>query len=314
MTTTAASPSSLMNKWRISAALIAAACLIVVIATTTGVAAAMISTPAMQVQHETEHPKANDGHDQPVPTGEATYKLPLIVAPTLDERALFSAKTVSVKIFDLEFGKKVSASLRISRVTKINETAVIFHAEDDNRAEVRVMNGVTTARLTSDGPFMPVCSADVTCAAFQVDSANVEKLLADTEVNLKNFSEGRRRLDEACRLDQPVFDPLPGQERTRMQSVAQKKCAPLCQDTCPTASDGICSDGGNQSIHGGNQSINPGKEGRFYCAYGTDCADCGARPNDDLDCLILSGQVTMSEQISELSNLSSSSCDDQALL
>ena len=99
-----------------------------------------------------------------------------------------------------------------------------------------------------------------------------------------------------------------------MQSVAQKKCAPLCQDTCPTASDGICSDGGNQSIHGGNQSINPGKEGRFYCAYGTDCADCGARPNDDLDCLILSGQVTMSEQISELSNLSSSSCDDQALL
>ena len=297
-----------MGKWRISAAHMAAAsCLIVVIATTTGMAAAMISTPAMLVQHETERPKANDGHDPLVPTGEATYKLPLIVAPTLDERALFSAKTVSVKIFDLEFGKKVSASLRISRVTKINETAVIFHAEDDNRAEVRVMNGVTTARLTSDGPFMPVCSADVTCAAFQVDSANVEKLLADTEVNLKNFSEGRRRLDEACRLDQPVFDPLPGQERTRMQSVAQKKCAPLCQDTCPTASDGICSDGGNHSI-------NPGKEGRFYCAYGTDCADCGARPNDDLDCLILSGQVTMSEQISELSNLSSSSCDDQALL
>ena len=286
-----------MGKWRISAAHMAAAsCLIVVIATTTGMAAAMISTPAMLVQHETERPKANDGHDPLVPTGEATYKLPLIVAPTLDERALFSAKTVSVKIFDLEFGKKVSASLRISRVTKINETAVVFHAEDDNRAEVRVINGVTTGRLTSDGPFMPVCSADVTCAAFQVDSANVEKLLADTEVNLKNFSEGRRRLDEACRLDQPVFDPLPGQERTRMQSVAQKKCAPLCQDTCPTASDGICSDGGNQSI-------NEGKG--FYCAYGTDCADCGARPNDDLDCLILSGQVTMSEQISELSNLSS---------
>ena len=69
--------------------------------------------------------------------------------------------------------------MRISRVTKINETAVIFHAEDDNRAEVRVWNGVTTARLTPDGPFMPVCSANVTCAAFQVHSANVEKLLAD---------------------------------------------------------------------------------------------------------------------------------------
>ena len=68
-----------MNKWRISAAHIAAACLIVVIATTTGMAA-MISTPAMLVQHQTEHPKANDGHDQLVPTGEATNKLPLIVS------------------------------------------------------------------------------------------------------------------------------------------------------------------------------------------------------------------------------------------
>ena len=53
-----------MGKWRISAAHMAAAsCLIVVIATTTGMAAAMISTPAMLVQHETERPKANDGHD-----------------------------------------------------------------------------------------------------------------------------------------------------------------------------------------------------------------------------------------------------------
>lgn len=285
-----------MNKWRISAAHIAAAsCLIVVIATTTGMAAAMISKPAMLVEHETEHPKANDGHDP----GEATYKLPLIVAPTLDERALFSAKTVNVKVFDLEFGKKVSASWRISRVTKVNETAVIFHAEDDNRAEVRVINGVTTARLTSDGPFMPVCSADVTCAAFQVDSANVEKLLADTEVNLKNFAEGRRQLAEACRLDQPVFDHLPS-----LESVAKNKCAPLCEDSCPTHSDGICSDGGNHSI-------NPGKEGRFYCAYGTDCTDCGTRPNDDLDCLILSGQAGLSEQIGKLS--SPSLCDDDPL-
>ena len=50
-----------MGKWRISAALIAAACLI---ATITGTAAAMISTPAMLVQHETEPPKADDGHDK----------------------------------------------------------------------------------------------------------------------------------------------------------------------------------------------------------------------------------------------------------
>jgi len=284
----------MMNKWRIRAAHIAAACLIVVIATTTGMAA-MISTSAMLVQHQTEHPKYNDGHDPFVPTGEATHQLPLIAAPTLDEKTLFSTKTVHIKIFDPEYGMKVTNSLHISRVTKFNDTAVIFHAEDDSGAQVRVWNGVTTARLTSDGPFMPVCSADVTCAGFQVDSAKMEKLLADTEENLKNFSEGRRRLAEACRLDQPVFDALPG-----LESVAKVKCAPLCENTCSTASDGICSDGGNRSINF--------EGGRLYCAYGTDCADCGARPNDDLDCLILSGQVGLREQIGKLS--SPSLCDD----
>ena len=117
-----------------------------------------------------------------------------------------------------------------------------------------------------------------------------------TEVNLKNFAEGLRQLAEACRLDQPVFEKLPS-----LESVAKNKCAPLCENTCATANDTICSDGGNHSI-------NPGKEGRFYCAYGTDCADCGARPNDDLDCLILSGQAGLSEQIGKLS--SPSLCDD----
>ena len=279
----------LMNKWRFGAALIAAACLIAVIATTTGMAAAMISTPAFLVQPETEHPtmistpaflvqpetehpKANDGHNITFtniePTRKTSQGLPLEVAPALDEATLFRTETVRVTVIDPEFGKKVNTMLHITRVTKMNDTVVIFHAGEG--AEVRVWNGETKARLSADGPFMTVCSAQVSCAAFQVDAATMDKLLADTENNLKNYSAARRRLTEACRLDQPIYDPLTGEEHTRMQTVAKDKCAAMCENTCRTASDGVCADGGNNSINEG---------GSFYCSYGTDCADCGPRPN-----------------------------------
>nr|XP_006820193.1 PREDICTED: uncharacterized protein LOC102809495 [Saccoglossus kowalevskii] len=38
-----------------------------------------------------------------------------------------------------------------------------------------------------------------------------------------------------------------------------------CTDTCYLSNDGICDDGGEGSQYS-------------YCAYGTDCADCGIRP------------------------------------
>ncbi len=38
----------------------------------------------------------------------------------------------------------------------------------------------------------------------------------------------------------------------------------MCTNTCRTARDGECDDGGPGAIYG-------------ICAYGTDCADCGAR-------------------------------------
>ena len=290
----------LKTKWRFGAALIAAACLIVVIATITGMAAAIISTPGVIVQPETERPQANDGHNITFtniiePTGKTTHELPLEAAPTLDEATLFRTETVRVTVVDPEFGKKVTTMLHTTRVTRINDTVVIFHAGDG--AEVRVWNGETKARLSADGPFMTVCSAQVTCAAFQVDTSTMEKLLADTENNLKNYSAARRRLAEACRLDQPIYDPLTGEEHTRMQTVAKDKCAAVCENTCPMASDAVCADGGNNSINEG---------GRFYCSYGTDCADCGPRPSENLDCQILSNQATLSKMIS---GLSSSSCD-----
>ena len=39
----------------------------------------------------------------------------------------------------------------------------------------------------------------------------------------------------------------------------------MCENTCATANDGLCSDGG------------PGEETLATCALGTDCEDCGAR-------------------------------------
>jgi hypothetical protein len=38
----------------------------------------------------------------------------------------------------------------------------------------------------------------------------------------------------------------------------------LCDDSCPFANDGVCDDGGSDSIHD-------------VCQLGTDCNDCGER-------------------------------------
>ena len=73
------------------------------------------------------------------------------------------------------------------------------------------------AARKAETPFTP--------SAFQVDTSTMEKLLADTENNLKNYSAARRRLAEACRLDQPIYDPLTGEEHTRMQTVAARRRA-----------------------------------------------------------------------------------------
>ncbi|MDA7744754.1 hypothetical protein N8911_01510 [bacterium] len=38
----------------------------------------------------------------------------------------------------------------------------------------------------------------------------------------------------------------------------------LCDDSCPFANDGVCDDGGKDSLHD-------------VCQLGTDCNDCGER-------------------------------------
>ena len=151
---------------------------------------------------------------QVVGTRAATHNLPLLVAPVLPDNELFSAETIHFKVptptINLSpngtsggkggLGDVASArriSVRVSRVEKVNSTAVVFYGIGGE--EIRVWNGVTTARLSATGAETTICAADVTCAAFQVEGAGLtEKYLAEAEAALEPFAESRRRLLMAC--------------------------------------------------------------------------------------------------------------------
>jgi len=130
------------------------------------------------------------------------------LAPVLSDDELFSVETIrvygslqeSAGPAEGDSGEAINEaipgvvnSFRISRVEKVNATAVVFHALGGE--QIRVWNGETTVRLTALGPEIPVCSANVTCAAFQVDGAELtEKNLTDAKALPVPFAEGRRRL------------------------------------------------------------------------------------------------------------------------
>ena len=143
---------------------------------------------------------------QVVGTRAATHDLPLLVAPVLPDAELFSVETIRLTLPGSPAGDKVGSgeaindhlndeinSFRISRVQKVNSTAVVFHALGGE--QIRVWNGVATVRLSATGPEIHVCSADVTCAAFQVEGAELaKKYLAEAKALLEPFAEGHRRL------------------------------------------------------------------------------------------------------------------------
>ena len=193
----------------------------------------------------------SDANGKVVRTGPtATHDLPLLVAPVLPLEELFSVETLRVTLpgrttgpAEVGSGEAVNEvgsgetineaspgvvnSFRISRVERVNSTAVVFHALGGE--QIRVWNGVTTVRLSATGPEIPVCSANVTCAAFQVEGAELaEKYLAEAEALLLPFEEGRRRLDEQCR--DPLWHyawgngPISGNGRDTAQSEAFKIC------------------------------------------------------------------------------------------
>ena len=163
----------------------------------------------------------SDANGKVVGTRVATHDLPLLAAPVLPLEELFSVETVRVTLpgsvagpiensrgepnnevgsgeANNEVGPNVVSSFRISRVDKVNSTAVVFHAVGGE--QIRVWNGVTTVRNGISAE-IPVCSANVTCAAFQVEGAELaEKYLAEAEALLAPFEEGRRRLARAREL------------------------------------------------------------------------------------------------------------------
>ena len=169
-----------------------------------------------------------------VGTRVATHNLPLIVAPVLPDDELFSVETLRVTLpgrttgpTELGSGEAINEvspgvvnSVRISRVEKVNSTAVVFYGQGGE--EIRVWNGVTTVRLSATGPEIPVCSADVTCAAFQVEGAELaQKYQAEAEALLEPFAEGRRRLAEDC------LNPYGAAGRDMAQAAAQERCNPV---------------------------------------------------------------------------------------
>jgi hypothetical protein len=181
----------------------------------------------------------SDANGKVVLTGKATHNLPLIVAPVLPDDELFSVETLRVTLPgstsgppELGSGEAINEvipgvvnSVRISRVEKVNSTAVVFYGQGGE--EIRVWNGVTTVRLSATGPEIPVCSADVTCAAFQVEGAELaDKYLAEAETLLEPFAEGRRRLAKEC------DDPLSSDQRGTMQMSARDMCQPTTEAAC----------------------------------------------------------------------------------
>ena len=185
----------------------------------------------------------SNANGQVVGTRAATHDLPLLVAPVLPDNELFSVETIRVTLpvspppgspadpAEVGSGEQannevipgVVKSFRISSVEKVNSTAVVFHALGGE--QVRVWNGVTTVRLSATGPEIPVCSADVTCAAFQVEGAELaEKYLAEAEALLAPFEEGRRRLAEECVLGSVGRDAA--------LTAAKDLCQPLTVDAC----------------------------------------------------------------------------------
>ena len=179
---------------------------------------------------------------QVVGTRAATHDLPLLVARVLPDNELSSVETIRVtlpgsplpgspadpaEVGSGEATKEVIPGVvntfRISRVEKVNLTAVVFHALGGE--QVSVWNGVTTVRLSATGPEIPVCSADVTCAAFQVEGAELaEKYLAEAEALLAPFEEGRRRLAEECVLGSVGRDAA--------LTAAKDLCQPLTVESC----------------------------------------------------------------------------------
>jgi hypothetical protein len=206
----------------------------------------------------------------------------------------------------------------------------VFHALGGE--EIRVWNGVTTVRLAATGPEISICSADVTCAAFQVEGAELaEKYLAEAETLLEPFAEGRRRLAEDC------LNPYGAVGRDTAQTAAEDRCNPnpviTTADDCKRAAEKI---GGRytgsfaevEPYYGCFQVSGAYTNGAKVLLFGTggnlaqmtreDFSDVYTlwwlqrfvNVNLDADCLLLSNQAKLASMLKALLNVAQPACSD----
>jgi len=152
----------------------------------------------MHVRHDgTHHPMATDGKGNVLQTGsQATYEVALYVATVIPDDVLFNVGELRVTLPNIEFDLNAVYSYHIASVMKVNSTVLVFYAVGGE--EIRLVNGVSTVRLSANGMDIPVCSANVTCAAFEVDSsALAAKYTAEADALLAPFV-ARRRLAALC--------------------------------------------------------------------------------------------------------------------
>ena len=147
---------------------------------------------------------SNDAHaltdrdNNIVATRPSELKLPLFAGPILPLETLATTDRLVVRH---ESGDStVTASLKVSDVTKYSNTHVAFHLNLGGKVEI--LNGAATY-TDREGIVHQLCEADVTCSAFTAEEATSSSLellaAADAALEAAGFpraaaGDGRRRL------------------------------------------------------------------------------------------------------------------------
>ena len=151
----------------------------------------------------------SDNNDGVIQTGDAAFRVPLLAAPTLPLNLLqtIDLMTMTVPIYASN-GTVTGTHLRaekVSSVDVINDVRITFNLATGDY--IQIWDGdADIYEVDPNGNVRnyPLCTTDVTCAAFEVSSAsNADAYLATAQAALEaaGFSitsaSGRRRLEEA---------------------------------------------------------------------------------------------------------------------
>ena len=161
----------------------------------------------------------SDGNGHVVKAAPAKIGLPLYVAPVMDGARLAAIDALSITVADGPDGTETEHFLKVEKVQRFNDTAVIFRMA--NSEAVHVWNG--EAFFVTDNGTAPsvysVCKATATCAALYVEDKDEKEQLeekANAALVAGGFTDAaeRRRLstsfENACikrleEIDTKVF-------------------------------------------------------------------------------------------------------------